>query len=130
MRDVSSRRRAAAEEARAVLGSLQGGPAEIAGTMARQGVTGVPRNTRGCAVARYLNANLGGHAWVHSVTVGADRVLLRPTRRWERGVSLALPEAVREFIAAFDRGEFPDLEVAAREGRAPAPAEAAQAPSS
>jgi hypothetical protein len=97
--------------------------------MARQGVTGVPRNTRGCVVARYLNASLGGHAWVRSVTVGADRVLLRPTRRWERGVSLALPEPVRSFIAAFDRGEFPNLEVADPQPRQPAPGGEAESPS-
>lgn len=109
MHQDQSRRRAVAQDTKALLTTLRGSPQEIADVLAADGLRGWPRDAKGCAIARLLNASLGGHEWVHSITVGTDRVVLRPARRWKRGVSVVLPDPVRAFISDFDAGRFPEL---------------------
>jgi hypothetical protein len=74
-----------------------------------QGVRGKPRDSRDCAIARYLSLVTSGDARVRSVSVrrGDVRVLLsRPV--W-LPIRIPLSPALRDFILLFDASLLPDL---------------------
>lgn len=80
----------------------------VARALGSIGVSGVPRAPRECAVACYLSAVVGSERAVQSVHVGKDELGIR-LAGWRPAVRVALPRAVREFIAAFDSNLFPEL---------------------
>jgi hypothetical protein len=87
---------------------------EVAESLGRSGVEGVPKSNRSCAVARYVTAVMGGEPGVRSVAVGPCSLvvnLVRPEDARPAGRLLVqLPKPVRQFVSAFDAGQFPDLE--------------------
>jgi hypothetical protein len=85
----------------------------VAASLCDAGVWGARNDPRCCAVAIYLSAVLGADPRVRSLTTGQSQVkvvvngpirILPPTV-----VRVPLPEAVRQFIVAFDRGMYPML---------------------
>jgi hypothetical protein len=70
-------------------------------------VRGIPKSTRDCAVARYLNAVLSADLRVLTVEVTRDWIVVRSAGR--RGVQVRLPVSLMEFIARFDDGHYPEL---------------------
>ncbi len=82
---------------------------EVASRLEEFGVRGFVADSRGCAVATYLNAVVGSDPQVRSVAVLAERVLISPMKRWRPPVTVALPESVRRFVAEFDAGKYPRL---------------------
>ncbi len=90
------------------LHSLGQTPAEVAARLSAAGVSGRPRDPRGCAVAVYLNAVVGADSDVESLAVPGSVVWMRPLRS-RIPVCVRLPRSVRAFIAAFDAGAFPEL---------------------
>lgn len=94
-------------EAIAALGTT---PNAVAESLSREALVGKPRDDCGCPVALYLQAVIEEHPragiyhddhWFACV--------------WSKGrgrnaeLTVNLPDAVRDFVLAFDRGEYPDL---------------------
>jgi hypothetical protein len=86
---------------------------EVAASLCDAGVWGARNNPRCCAVASFLGAVLGADPRVRSLTTGQSQVkivvngslrFLPPTV-----VRIPLPQPVRQFIVAFDRGMYPML---------------------
>jgi hypothetical protein len=77
------------------------------------GVWGARNDPRCCAVATYLGAVLGGDPRVRSLTTGQSQVKIvvnGPVRLLPAvTVRVPLPQPVRQFIVAFDRGMYPML---------------------
>jgi hypothetical protein len=94
---------------RAVLASLGDDPRQIAASLEKSGVRATPRDTNDCAIAVFLGAVLATDPCVRSVWVSGHQVVLSPTQRWHRCVTIRLPESLRRFVSLFDRGEFPQL---------------------
>jgi hypothetical protein len=94
----------------AALGTCHG---EVAASLCDEGVWGTPNNPRCCAVASYLGAVLGADPRVRSLTTGQSQVKIivnGPVRFLPPSVvRVPLPQAVRHFIVAFDRGMYPML---------------------
>ncbi len=103
-----NRHRNSQENLATELHSLGQTPAEVAARLSAAGVSGRPRDPRGCAVAVYLNAVVGADSDVESLAVPGSVVWMRPLRS-RIPVCVRLPRSVRAFIAAFDAGAFPEL---------------------
>ncbi len=96
-----------------LLAELGGSPDEVAASLRRVGVAGVPKSNRSCAIAQYLTAVMGGEPGVRSVVVGPCSLVIhligskdgRPGGR----LLVQLPKPVRRFVAAFDAGQFPTM---------------------
>jgi hypothetical protein len=69
----------------------------------------VTDNGGDCPVAVYLSAFIAGHDYVRSMHVTGKCVIIRFTKAWSGQLLVALPLAVRSFIANFDRGGYPEL---------------------
>jgi hypothetical protein len=86
---------------------------EVAASLQRAGIRGVPRNPGGCAIALYLGAVLGTDSRIQSVTVGTNCLkasTLQSTPFYFYGTMLVpVPKPVGQFIAAFDEGCYPEL---------------------
>ena len=80
---------------------------DVANSLAVAGVRGVSQETERCALAVYLNAVLGGERRIHRVVVRAEELEIGCPRRPK--VFMRYPPGVSAFIAAFDRGFFPNL---------------------
>ena len=96
-----------------LLAELGRSPEEVAASLGRVGIEGVPKSNRSCAVALYLMAVMGGEPVVRSVTVGPCSLvinLIGPKNDRPGGRLLVqLPKPVRRFVAAFDAGHFPGM---------------------
>jgi len=101
-----------------LLRSLGDDQAQIAAQLGAMGVRGVPRDSRGCAIAVFLHAVLGADRAIDSVKVTSRKVQLKTSPWWRRNLSLGLPPPVRDFVACFDAGGFPSL---LRDGPRPGP---------
>ncbi len=86
---------------------------DVATTLQRVGIRGVPKNPEGCAVALYLGAVLGSDSRVQSVAVGSNCLKASTTPStpfYFHGTMLVpVPKPVGQFIAAFDDGRYPEL---------------------
>lgn len=94
-------------EALSTLGTTPNTVAEI---LSREALVGKPQDDCGCPVALYLQAVIEGHPragiyhddhWFACVW--------RRDRPDNADLTVDLPDAVRDFVLAFDRGEYPDL---------------------
>jgi hypothetical protein len=95
-----------AEELRGLLETLGGNPDEIAATLRAAGITGTPKCTGRCPIARWLIVKAGG--W--DVSVDSDDVILRT----ETGAyACTMPPAAGYFVTYFDAGFYPELVSAA-----------------
>lgn len=92
-----------------LLTALGDTPARVAASLGQAGVRGIPSNSRGCAVAVYLSAVVAADDRVRGVKVCKSEVLVERAGWWRRSVVVALPTAVRQFIAAFDARSYPEL---------------------
>lgn len=84
----------------AFLASLGATADEVAETLRRKGVRGLPCVPGACPVARAIERDLG--------SPGRCGVSLAWTDDHED--SVAMPEPVAEFVKAFDRGRYADLQ--------------------
>jgi hypothetical protein len=94
---------------------------QVAARLIEDGVSGIPRSTSDCAIARYLKAILGGDSRVASLEVTRDWLVAR--RAFRHCVKVPLPEPVKEFVALFDDGAFPELILPRSRTSAPTKAE-------
>lgn len=94
---------------RGLLASLGHTSEAVSSTLSSAGVVGVPRDPNGCAVSRYLGVVLGSEPSVVGVTTAASWVELETTARIAPKVRVRLPRAVRRFVEAFDREQYPTL---------------------
>jgi hypothetical protein len=96
-----------------LLAGLGDSPDEVAESLLINGVHGIPRDNRSCAVARYVSAVVGSEPSVRSVTVGPCSMmisLVRPTDDRPAGrLHVQLPKPVRDFVAAFDARQYPQV---------------------
>ncbi len=94
-----------------LLAELGNSPDEVAESLMSNGVHGVPRDNRSCAVARYVSAVVGSEPSIRSVTVGPCSMmisLVRPADDRPAGrLHVQLPKPVRDFVAAFDARQYP-----------------------
>lgn len=96
-----SRQRLTKENVEASLQSLGNDKNEVAETLRRSQIQGSKSTSFSCPIARYVEDRFYAG---HFVSVGLDRMVVE---RLDECV--ALPKAVRDFIKAFDAGEYPDL---------------------
>ena len=104
-----SERATVGRQAQELLDSLGGTPAEVADSLADLGVQGIPANSRGCAIAVYLDAVIAADSRVRGVKVCKSEVLVERIGWRRRSVVVTLPAPVRQFVAAFDARQFPTL---------------------
>jgi hypothetical protein len=108
----------------ALLAGLGTSADQVARSLGEAGIEGVPRSNRSCAIALYLTAVMGAEPAVRSVTVGPCSLAInlvasdhsRPAGR----LLVQLPKPVRQFVAAFDGGQFRVVE-RRRAAAAPSP---------
>lgn len=74
-----------------------------------QGVRGRPRDSRNCAIARYLSLVTSSDPRVRSISVRRDDVRVRLSRPVWLPIRIPLPPALRDFILLFDASILPDL---------------------
>jgi hypothetical protein len=102
-------RRELRSETAGVLGSLGGDSPEVAEHLRSAGVQGTPGDPRDCAIAVFLSAVVTADPAVRTIKVTTDSVVVSPTRRWQLPVVVGLSEALRTFVAGFDRRAYPEL---------------------
>lgn len=110
---LMSRLRQLKRQSRSLLADLGDNPDRVAASLQDAGVQGIPKDNRSCAVALYLAAQMGCEAEVRSVTVGHCSMLMtlvnprtgRPAGR----LLIQLSKPIRQFVAAFDAMEYPDI---------------------
>jgi hypothetical protein len=94
-----------------LLAHLGADRSQVAASLCDAGVWGARNDPRCCAVATYLSAVLGADPRVRSLTTGQSQVKVvvnGPLRILPPAVvRVPLPEGVRQFIVAFDRGMYP-----------------------
>ncbi len=101
------------KRAGALLDALGRDPDEVAASLQRAGVHGVPRSNSSCAVALYTAALLQADPRIRSVAVGPCTLVLTLTR--EDGVRpggklvVQLPKPVRGFVTGFDAQAYPEV---------------------
>lgn len=111
---IVSGRRQLRKQISHLLAGLGADHREVAATLQRAGIRGVPRNPGGCAIALYLGAVLGADSRIHSVTVGtnclkASTLKSTPFYFFYGTMLLPVPKPVGQFITAFDEGCYPEL---------------------
>ena len=96
-----------------LLGELGRSPDEVADSLRRAGVQGVPRSNASCAVAVYATALLRADPRIRSVAVGPCTLVLTLTRddgiRPGGRLVVQLPKAVRGFVHDFDAQAYPEV---------------------
>jgi hypothetical protein len=99
-----------ARQARGLLQDLGNEPSEVAAALHDAGVRGLAADARQCALATYVRAVMEGDARVTGVRVFHDRLVVTTPGRWHhRRVAVALPIALRAFVAGFDAQRYPAL---------------------
>jgi len=73
------------------------------------GARGSPGDPSDSPLLSYIAAVVGVEPGVAAVSVEGRKLLIRRQSRWRRTVKLDLPPAVRNCIAAFDAGCYPEL---------------------
>jgi len=91
-----------------LLDQLGSTPETVAGSLQRAGVRGYPFLGAHCPIARYVHAVVGIEPQVGKVKIGLCRATINAPHWWWP-ISVSLPPAVRLFVLAFDRGQFPEL---------------------
>lgn len=91
-------------QARRALRDLGRTKDEVAKSLAKAGIRGVPGNHRCCAVARYLVER-----GLERVTVNAGVVWRDGNGRRNEIAPVDIPVAVHRFVTAFDLREYPEL---------------------
>ncbi len=95
----------------ALLADLGDSADEVAESLWTAGVNGVRQNNRSCAVALYMHALMGSDPRIRSVAVGhcalQISVAAPPEFRPAGRLLVQLPKPVRQFVAAFDAGQYP-----------------------
>lgn len=109
MRASLQRRRELRRHTADMLESLGSDSSRVAERLRELGVRGLPGDPASCAVAVYLSAVIAADPAVKSVKVMPARVIISPAKGWRPPVVVGLPEAVRTFVAAFDRNAMPEL---------------------
>jgi len=99
---------------------------EVAQTLRSAGIEGTKKSARDCALALYLRAVVTGDMRVGSVVVWGPTIVVHRTGGLRLPIRLAVPDAVRAFIAGFDQGYYPEL---LRDGMVGASGEGLQSPS-
>lgn len=98
---------------RGLLSELGATPEAVARALEEAGIRGTPKSNRGCAIALYLTAVMGGEPEIRSIAVGPCSLVInlvapdsgRPAGR----LLVQLPKPVRQFVAAFDAGSYPAI---------------------
>jgi len=86
----------------------------VAASLEAMAVQGVAKDPEHCAIASYLSAVISSDPEVSSVKVPAAAVIVvTRSRSWRRKIYLSTPNAVQDFVRAFDAGRFPKLTSAA-----------------
>ncbi len=95
-----------------MLDGLGASPDEVAATLMAADVHGVPTDNYSCAIAVYMNSLLAGEPCIRSVAVGHCSLVIslvhedhRPAGR----LHVQLPKPVRQFVAAFDARQYPEV---------------------
>ncbi len=85
--------------------------AEVAATLRSAGVRAAPLDGQQCAVALYLKAVARVDGRIREISVGTRRfeAVVGPWKFLPDTVAVRLPTPVRQFVAAFDRWQYPDL---------------------
>lgn len=100
-------------DSNALLAGLGDGPDQVAESLQASGVRGVPKDNRTCAVALYVSALLGSEPRVRAVSVGhcsmALTIVTAADHRPAGRLQVQLPKPVRQFVAAFDDGRYPQV---------------------
>jgi hypothetical protein len=108
----------------ALLADLGDSADVVAESLQAAGVNGVRQNNRSCAVARYVDVLMGADPRIRSVAVGhcalQISVAAPPDFRPAGRLLVQLPKPVRQFVAAFDAGQYPMI-VREQPGRSPVP---------
>jgi hypothetical protein len=101
------------KRAGALLDGLGRDPDEVAESLHRAGVQGVPRSNSSCAIALYTAALLRTDPRIRSVSVGPCTLVLTLTRedgaRPGGKLVVQLPKPVRGFVTGFDAREYPGV---------------------
>ncbi|HEY6115269.1 MAG TPA: hypothetical protein VI172_04855 [Candidatus Dormibacteraeota bacterium] len=87
-----------------LLSALGSTKAEIAGTLAREGVTGIINEPCDCAIAAYVSA----HGFT-KVSVAIDEGGYLVEHGEDVSHTIGVDGPIPDFIRAFDAGEFPEL---------------------
>jgi hypothetical protein len=82
---------------------------EVATSLELLGVRGRPKDSLECAMARYLSAVVVSDPCVRSLSVLLNTIQIQRSSGLRRTISISLPEAVRQFVAAFDARCYPNL---------------------
>ena len=92
----------------ASLGILGNSSTEIANNLANKGIKGTIGSYQSCPLAAYLTEQYPGV----SISVGAYSVsAMKDARDEVYSQQVSLSAAQRDFVHAFDRGLFPDLDI-------------------
>jgi len=113
-------------QVRGLLGGLGSCEDEVAQSLQRAGVHGVPKDNRSCAVALYVGAVMASDPRIRSIKVGHCSLLIdmaavdsatietggidtgtSPAWRPAGRMLVQLPKPVRQFVAAFDARRYP-----------------------
>jgi hypothetical protein len=92
-----------------LLAGLGSSASEVASRLRGYGVRGMPGSLEECALAIFLQGQIGAEPRVGPVVVMHSSVLIFPERAKNWPVVVGLPRALRRFIEAFDRGIYMDL---------------------
>jgi hypothetical protein len=92
-----------------LLTGLGGTPDEVASALSREGVRGIPRDVKECAIARYVNAIISADKRVGRIVVGTTGLSLRGPHWWSSSTVMEMPVAIQQFVRAFDRDRYPFL---------------------
>jgi hypothetical protein len=110
-------------ETHALLAGLGDSPDEVAESLWKAGIRGVPRDNRTCAVALYVSAVMGSEPAIRSVSVGHCSIavtVVKPTDLRPAGrLLIQLPKPVRRFVAAFDDRRYPQVVAGQAPGSGP-----------
>jgi hypothetical protein len=88
----------------------------IVSSLEAHGVRGMPKDPEECALARYLNAVIGGDPAISAVRVWQHSVRVHLRSCLGRSVVVQLPEILSQFIVAFDVLGFPQLVAGGEDG--------------
>ncbi len=100
-------------EVLSLLNSLGENSAQVGGALAEAGACGEVASLANCPVANYLHPILTADERVISVRVSSEQVVIKAPQS-RLALHIRIPSSVRDFIRAFDRGQFQGLQGDAR----------------